>query len=862
MRDNNPTYTLYNKHYYGLYYSKQFVHDQQRNLSETSSQIVQPMKRDVFSCTIMILENLVVPGWISVSCNDAVVSEIVCVTDNTNTYKGINITKIKKMQVIKLTLFLCHDGQSISSSRQCNGINDCSDNADESNCFCFVNGRKVENSNYCKYHCQLPTCICHKLLLQGNYPGCHLFEQGKNEYFGFKVTHVKDLPHFECLNESKLIHMEKENDPISSCNFNIGEPILYSLLANKVSYISPELSNEQRYCNQSSYFTKHQCIYEINEKGTLQACRNGKHLENCTDFNCKSVGKYKCPGYYCIPMTYVCNGRIDCPRALDEKGCENYTCKRLFHCQNTSQCIYIVNVCDGMNDCPHGDDEFNCILHDYICPENCLCQIFAINCRFIYNTFSNQLMSFQRMIFIYFIGNTFISDFTWFSYLHKVEILNIHKFKLPDPCNTFDQSLNIYSSLLALDISKNQITIFRSYCLHSQNNMLLLNLSINIIIKIEDLAFNNLKRLSVLDLSNNKISFVKKKMFLGMEGIVFFKFHQNYLKEIPKMAFKHLILMKFIMTSDFKICCIKPCRDTICIIEPNISDNCQGLITNSIITTMMFVIASLIITFNLISLSRLTPRKNTCFNAIAKYLNLSDLSYGMYVIFIATCTIYFKTSFALNEMHWKSHMICYILCVLYTYFQLTSVVLTLFMALARWLVTRYPLTSRFKHISFATLCLRYISTIVFTFSLSSTLVHIYRSDLYMLPNALCIIFYDPMENHFNQYLAVSLSFMQLIACIIIVILHILLYITSYQSLKLITSNAKVLSHRRLTIQIILLSSSNFIGWFSSGSMYLSSVFMKEFPMKILLYATISFTALNSLVNPIFIIIVNREDKIV
>ena len=184
------------------------------------------------------------------------------------------------------------------------------------------------------------------------------------------------------------------------------------------------------------------------------------------------------------------------------------------------------------------------------------------------------------------------------------------------------------------------------------------------------------------------------------------------------------------------------------------------------------------------------------------------------------------------------------------------------MALARWLVTKYPLTSKFKHISFATLCLRCISAIVFTFSLSSTLVHIYQSHLHMLPNALCIIFYDPMGNTFNQYLAVSLSFIQLNACIIVIILYILLYITSYQSLKLLTSNTKILSHRKLTIQIILISSSNFIGWFSSGSMYLSSVLMKKLPMEILLYATISFTALNSFVNPIFITIVNRKDKIV
>ena len=59
-----------------------------------ASQNVQPMN---FNCTIMILENLSAPGWISFSCKDAVVSEIVCVTENTNTYKGIKITKLKKI---------------------------------------------------------------------------------------------------------------------------------------------------------------------------------------------------------------------------------------------------------------------------------------------------------------------------------------------------------------------------------------------------------------------------------------------------------------------------------------------------------------------------------------------------------------------------------------------------------------------------------------------------------------------------------------------------------------------------------------------------------------------------------------------
>ena len=202
---------------------------------------IQPMKRNISSCTVMVLENLAAPTWISVSCDDAVISEIVCVKENKITYNGVNIAHVHRVNKAMLTVFLCPDGRSISSSRQCNGISDCADNADEANCFCFVKGRKVENSYYCKYLCQLPTCICHKLWLQVNYPGCHLFEQDTNEHFSYNVTFFKNLQYSECLHEPNIIHMEKKDDPISVCSYNSDK----TLFSNKDSGVSSELSNKQ-----------------------------------------------------------------------------------------------------------------------------------------------------------------------------------------------------------------------------------------------------------------------------------------------------------------------------------------------------------------------------------------------------------------------------------------------------------------------------------------------------------------------------------------------------------------------------------------------------------------------------------------
>lgn len=83
------------------------------------------------------------------------------------------------------------------------------------------------------------------------------------------------------------------------------------------SYLQANVTAKCGYCyNGHPYVFSNnaKCIYEIDEIGLLQICRNGKHLENCSSFNCHEFGKFKCPVYYCIPVSYVCDGKVDCPK--------------------------------------------------------------------------------------------------------------------------------------------------------------------------------------------------------------------------------------------------------------------------------------------------------------------------------------------------------------------------------------------------------------------------------------------------------------------------------------------------------------------------------------------------------------------
>ncbi len=102
----------------------------------------------------------------------------------------------------------------------------------------------------------------------------------------------------------------------------------------------------------------------------------------CEDYNCKNV-YFKCPGFYCVPWQYVCDGKWDCPGGLEEKNCNRTSCPAFFKCQRSSICVTLQSICDVIENCPLGDDEFFCSYVGLDCPMQCNCLLFAISCHSI-----------------------------------------------------------------------------------------------------------------------------------------------------------------------------------------------------------------------------------------------------------------------------------------------------------------------------------------------------------------------------------------------------------------------------------------------------------------------------------------------
>ncbi|XP_062336134.1 MAM and LDL-receptor class A domain-containing protein 1 [Osmerus eperlanus] len=75
--------------------------------------------------------------------------------------------------------------------------------------------------------------------------------------------------------------------------------------------------------------------------------------------------------FYCIPLSWRCDGQADCADQSDEEQCPSLTpgtvppqdrCPRDQYQCSDSSCLPSILRCDGVPDCPNGEDEYSCPL--------------------------------------------------------------------------------------------------------------------------------------------------------------------------------------------------------------------------------------------------------------------------------------------------------------------------------------------------------------------------------------------------------------------------------------------------------------------------------------------------------------------
>lgn len=202
-------------------------------------------------------------------------------------------------------VFNCTNSQFISLKFLGDGLNDCAYESENDNINDETLYNCTEGSTYCHSLCFYKGCKCSPLY--------YLDRNKKCKSYASEEIVLNVLIHLGLIEETG-VKERISNDLLVDWDTAAEEQ---SSSAYDTFHSCPDSADLPCLLGHSScYKISDICIYIINELGKIVPCRTGSHLQNCAKFECNT--HFKCPGYYCIPWSYTCDGKWDCPGGTDE----------------------------------------------------------------------------------------------------------------------------------------------------------------------------------------------------------------------------------------------------------------------------------------------------------------------------------------------------------------------------------------------------------------------------------------------------------------------------------------------------------------------------------------------------------------
>ena len=588
------------------------------------------------------------------------------------------------------------------------------------------------------------------------------------------------------------------------------------------------------------------CIYKLNKNNLITPCQTGEHVANCKLIQCNM--KFKCPEFYCIPWSYVCDGKWDCPGGYDEikelKCGKQRNCSNMFKCTNSQKCIHVGDVCNGVNDCTAGDDEYMCSLIGSPCPSSCICICFTIVCHNVRN--KNYLLSVPTYNAI------FLNYCDLFFLKHLLSIIKFPIFLLikHNNLNSVCKNLPNLRKTLTIDLGFNIIEYVKPNCFRNGFQLISIKLNNNIISIFQRVVLLKMRHLHYLNLNNNFISALFLDHHILVPHFQILSIKNNRLSTISSRFFDN-INVKIMMTDNHFICCMIPSK-SMCTSAKFWFQSCNHLLLQRSITVFAFSSSIFLIFCNVFSafwqkqfLMR-SKKKYSSFQCIAVSVNIIDLTWGIYLICLVISDIIFKDNFVIQESLWKSSLICFFLFNINLHFNILSPLISSFISFSRLMVVMYPFNSNFRNRKFVLRCCitmyGFATTLVIGFSI--TFRYVFSSVQFRL----CSPFVDP--THSNMMLTGA-------TCVVVglqFVVHFLNILCSSKVISLLKNSIdKKENITSLVTQFCILAISNTVCWIFSGIIFLMCMFTDEFSIIMVTWIVIKITSVNSITNSIIFI---------
>ncbi len=638
------------------------------------------------------------------------------------------------------------------------------------------------------------------------------------------------------------------NDLIFDCPYQDDETELFNVGKEKFVHCAEQNMLECLPGHSKCYREEEKCRYNLtSHTKTLMYCRNGQHLQGCKLKDCKvrdSFWIFKCPDSYCIPYSFICNGRWDCWTGQDELTCTNYTCIDMYKCKLVAMCIHTNNVCDGMIACPYRDDELNC--EQMQCIANCQCLNYGISC--VNQSLMDELKLFVKLtqFTFVFLSNSKIQDNQVYS-SKKTEILLSNHNNLSQPFLCSSES----SKIVLLNLSCNIIKALEFKHFSCLLQLVYVSLSHNKLSHIEESAINHLVELQTLYLQVNELICLEKRAFSDLKKLKLLNLLGNSIVHVGDDVFTDSDI-GLILSDDFHVCCVSS-PSTICTARPEWPSSCEALLSHAGLQFSAWCVGVLTTLLNILSISKAAvtlynteTRKD--YNRTVMLINACDLLFGLYLLTIAIVDLILGDQYVKSDTKWRSSVLCHTLAFGSVWSLATEALWIMKISVTRYLVVLHPFDRPFGKVSkalfFVILPCLYALIISIVFFARQ-----YLETLVFLSSPLCVLVGETEKSFSQQGITITIS-----VYYIVVLLITFIYYSKLLSLgkanTILSETEKRERQKGVTRNVVLAGSTNAICWIPNSVFYLVSVFVDQFPIDLLYWMTLVVLPLNAMANPI------------
>ena len=438
-------------------------------------------------------------------------------------------------------------------------------------------------------------------------------------------------------------------------------------------------------------------------------------------------------------------------------------------------------------------------------------------------------------------------------------ILKLSRNEIRDVCDAFSKVIDW--KCILLDLSFNLLKRIENKCFSSTRFLKSLAINNNNIISVEKHSFSDLFNLRMLSLANNPVihshyGFLIHIFYLKLLSIVNVSFHDIN----PESFYGSKI--NFIITEDYHICCIAP-SGTVCTAFQPWYISCSDILPLLSMKTFYTTISILIFILNLLSIlvQIRTCKSNKSFSIIVIIINVNDLLCGIYLSFVWIADLSFSGSFHVKEESWRSSFLCLTAFTIVLWFTVLSQCVLIFISFTRLVVTIFPLHTRFKETLPVVKSLAILVLISLLFSFCIGLI--FRFSGVNVTTSLCLPFVDSTESQLSIKILTWFTVLtQLTTSVGIMTMHFLLVFQIRRSQNRIQKSKIAYDFNViLIIQLVTITTSNILCWGPAGIIFISAMFLPTYPLDLVIWTTVIVLPINSIINPCIFVSTTIRKKI-